>query len=153
MALNSRLPAFLNARAGKPLIWGENDCGLWLADWLIVALQIEDPARMLRGCYKSARQLADLYGTVALLTEARAICRRVGLPHPRDPTLGDIAVIELRRASNTSPRVIVGAIRGKGGWIVPAPRGVSKLPDDGVRLIVAWRVVERDASSYCGTGG
>lgn len=55
----SRLAALLAEREARPFVWGEHDCGLFVAD-ACVALTGHDPVADLRGRYRSAAGAARL---------------------------------------------------------------------------------------------
>lgn len=151
--LNSRLPLFLNKAAARPFCWGEFDCGLWLGEWVQMAMGI-DPAAPMRNRYRTREQLMAEFGNVPAARLTREMCRRAGLKRTKDPMLGDIGVIEI-----PLPRQIVcGAIRGFSGWVVldgSSGRGLQRVPDDLCRLVMAYRIDEHDAESlhiYSGSG-
>jgi hypothetical protein len=47
----SPLAAFLRLAAARPVVWGQWDCHLWLADWVQAVRGCEDPAAGYRGRY------------------------------------------------------------------------------------------------------
>lgn len=135
--LNSLLPAFIRAEATREWIWGEHDCGLWLADWVSFATGIHDLGRFLRGRYASEAELIAIFG--------RAYCAKTfcpvfdaALPRTRDPLPGDIALLSVRDPAHKH----TGAIRSRHGWLVMGDEkyGVSRVPDDAVKVLRAWRV-------------
>jgi hypothetical protein len=49
------LGAFLQRAASRPVVWGEWDCHLWLADWVQAARGGSDPAKAFRRRYTTPR--------------------------------------------------------------------------------------------------
>ena len=137
--MNSKLAEFLAAEAARDWDARTHNCGLWLADWLVIALGIADPAAQLRA--DCARNGMNAFTRFAPLRETVAICARLGLPRTDDPLTGDIAVVAVRMPG---ARHITGAIMGRRGWIVPAmpSRGLSRPAPQTVRCLAAWRIDE-----------
>lgn len=69
-----KLADFLAARAARPFLWGETDCALTIADWVLLATGV-DPAADLRGRYRTpagARRAIRRTGSADLLALADA---------------------------------------------------------------------------------
>lgn len=139
MTREAALTAFLRAQAGRRLVWGESDCLLTPADWL-VRLGLPDPAAPWRGRYRDEAGaeaiLAELGGLEALMRAALEPLathgvRRLGAEEPRP---GDVAAVRV-----TGPRgpAAVGAIRSERRWAVRAARGMWFGRAD---ALAVWRV-------------
>lgn len=91
--MKADLEAFITAAASRAFTWGELDCSLWVADW-IVANGHPDPAAQLRGTYATeaacAALLADAGGLEALCTDQFT---RIGLLPLTVPLAGAVGVI------------------------------------------------------------
>lgn len=131
----SVLAEFLRDRAGRDMVWGENDCGLWLADWIVRLRGVDDPAKPLRGLYRDESSCRAVLGAVPYPVLVGRLARAVGMARTQEPQVGDIAIID----GPAGPGVPVGAIRTASGWAILAKgRGVRRLPDEQVRVIFAW---------------
>lgn len=129
------LAEFLRDRAGRTWSWGDNDCGLWLADWVSRLRGVPDPAADLRGRYGDEASCRALLGPVPYPVLVGRLARAVGMARTNEPAPGDIAIID----GPAGDGVPVGAIRTAGGWaIVSKGRGVRRVPDEEVRVIFAW---------------
>lgn len=115
------LPGFLDRTARTPFVWGEDDCSLFLANWL-VALGRPDPALGLRGRYRTALGCARVLRREGGVRAVIARCARVaGLAPTRDPSPGDPGVI---RIDIEGCGVEVGALRLGRRWAVRAGSGL-----------------------------
>lgn len=87
------LNAFLADGALLPFVFGERDCVLWVADW-VMSQRGFDPAARLRGTFRcalgSARIVRRGGGLVALVSEPMA---RHGLSETNAPGVGDVGII------------------------------------------------------------
>lgn len=133
----SLLSEFLAADASRPMIWGEHDCGLRLADWYSFATGKPDPAKHLRGTYASEKECESRFGTVASLKQARAITKRLGLERTKTPETGDVGILAIRHAER---RWAVGGICVGDAWTILGSQGLTRLPSAGVRTVAAWRI-------------
>lgn len=131
------LAQFLARDAAREWEWGEHDCGLRLADWFVALTGRPDPAAHLRGQYANESQCEARYGSAPALRQIRAVVRSLGLERTADPVAGDIAVITI---SAEGQRLVLGAIRLESGWSVPGTVGLTRLADEVVRVIAAWRI-------------
>lgn len=132
LLIETHLAKFLLNEASKTLRWGEWDCGLRIADWLVERLGVPDPAVHLRGRYHDQASCETLIGSPYPLVIARLI-RSAGLKRTIAPTAGDPAII---RQPEGSP---IASIRTARGWTIPGPRGVIRVPAD-ARVMMAWGV-------------
>lgn len=65
------------------------------------------------------------------------LARAAGLFRTKEPVAGDIAVLDLIYGTGS---MVLGAIRLGSGWSVPGTVGLTRLADEGVRVIAAWRI-------------
>ena len=131
----AELAAFL-ARAGRtPFVWGEWDCSLWLADWL-VERGYPDPAAHLRGRYHTALGCARILGRLGGVEGAVASCAAIaGLARAPSPRIGDVGVVKAMTPAGARP---VGAICTGRRWAVLAwPNGLHSFA---AVASSAWRV-------------
>lgn len=118
--------------ARKPFIWGETDCEMTLADW-VLAVEGWDPAADLRGTYDdeagAGLVMAEAGGAVGLIT------RQLGRAPSPDVWPGDIGLIEVRGEVG---RQTVGAICIRPDrWAAKSPRGVWIGRAEG---LTTWRI-------------
>lgn len=127
---SERLAAFLAAGARLPFVWGERDCCLWVADWIVAERGI-DPARHLRGRYASAhachRLLRQHGGFSALIAPAML---RAGLPETGEPRVGDVGIV--RAAAGPMMAIHAGT-----GWALKCVDGIAVLPAAPAAM---WRI-------------
>lgn len=134
------LSQFLNRAAARPFVWGEFDCLLWLADW-IVARRDVDPASNLRGSYSTmlgaARVVKDAGGMTTLV--ARTL-KPFSIPRAAVAARGDIAVVQVggdggEHFGNQAGVILLGgtaALICQSGLICPR---VTEVPP-----LAIWRV-------------
>lgn len=132
LLVESQLADFLRAETAKAMAWGQWDCGLRIADWLVERLGVPDPAAHLRGRYTDQQSCEALIGSPYPIVIARLI-RGAGLKATINPQAGDVGII---RSNGT----MVGAIRTAGGWTFPTAKGILRLHPDQTRCALAWRV-------------
>lgn len=112
-----QLAAFLRRAAARPFAWGEFDCCLFFADWLVELAGV-DPAAELRGRYSTEREMRRLVkaagGLVRLVDECMA---GVGWRQTAAPQRGDIGLV----------RVGLKAWRGR---LVMVPTGAIAVSDE-----------------------
>ena len=112
---------------------GRHDCGLMLADW-VVFCGGPDPAASVRGRYATEDELMALAGPGGLPRLFDRLLRGGGLRRVRNVDAGDVAIVSI---AGTAPR---GALRNLRGFVLVAPKGVSRIPAAGARVIQAWRM-------------
>ena len=125
MVIEQELQAFLRVAIQRQFEYGEFDCGLWLADW-IVALGKPDPAFKLRGTYQHGENCAlRIYRTL----------RSAGLIRTGSPEIGDVGVIRI------ADKHYVGSICSGARWVVLRKQGgLSALNVSMVPKFLAWKV-------------
>lgn len=128
------LDAFLAERARRAHVYGEHDCALDLANWVMHARGVSDPAASFRGTYATeaeAEALIAAHGGFAALVGGLA--RAAGLDATDDPKPGDIAVV--RHGGK-----LWGAIMTRGRrWTIAARRGRNGLTS--CVVVAAWSVL------------
>lgn len=125
--MSDKLAAFLAEAAGKPYRLGEWDCGLWLADWYVVATGKPDPASSYRGIAADA--------AVRRAYIIRRIAREEGLVRTSEPQCGDIGLVSLSKGH------LVGGIYTGTHWCVLVDeQGIGALRPDRFRFVAAWRM-------------
>ena len=129
------LAAFLRNQAMLLFQWGERDCGLIQADW-VVATGRPDPAAAVRGRYDSAETCLEVCGAPDYQTAIAAIADGAGLPRIDNPWAGDIGILDV---PNVGP---LGGIMTVGGsWAFRTSRGITWSRMAPGRLIQAWEVI------------
>jgi hypothetical protein len=137
----SDLGRFLQRAAATPFCWGTFDCGLWLADWCMVARpEIDDPAAHLRGAYSDARGAHTLMPQGGFAALVSGIAGAAGLRPTSDYEPGTIALV--RPATR---RRLTGSIRGRHGWVLltpvaPGNRGITSAADRNIAVDQAWGI-------------
>jgi hypothetical protein len=127
--------AFLRDLAGRPFRYGEVDCILALADWLLLTGRNRDPAEAYRGTY------SDEDGYLAILRPAGGLARFVrsmaaemclARVRPATAECGAIAVVRHQGQH-------FGAIRCPSGrWAIKCNDGLVFARD--IRVVAAWGV-------------
>ncbi len=107
---------------------GRLDCGLMLADWVLLETG-RDPAARIRGLYQTQDQGCALLRTKHMPIAFGRAFRAVGLRQTSMPAYGDICMIELGGS-------VRGAIRTRGFAVLANGAGVSRVVS--ARLVVAW---------------
>ena len=105
-------------------VWGQNDCCLFPANWILSIAGIDGGA-LWRGTYADEDQcLAVLErdgGVRAVMARGAAL---VGLPPTTNPVRGDVGVIRVRTFRGEP---LVGAICTGRRWAVMSAQGVRSL--------------------------
>jgi hypothetical protein len=124
---NERLRAYLAPLAGKPVVWGEDDCCLFAARWAEAEAGIALPLPRYAG---EAEARALMAGGLEPLW--RAIAARAGLAETGAPDHGDVGLIEVSAGPVGCIWLHGGrvALRHDSGWSYLRPR----------QFIAAWRV-------------
>lgn len=131
--------AEFNRWMGAPFRWGETDCALVLADWVIRARGLDyDPAEHLRGAYDDMASCYRLTGwhrdPVSVVGD---LAEQVGLDRTDNPQPGDIGVVTT--LDDKGRMVAIGAVKSKGrSWAAKAKWGaMSGVP---AQVLAAWSV-------------
>jgi hypothetical protein len=131
------LPEYLSLAARRPFVWGEFDCFLFCADWIVARFGV-DPAQEFRGAYddeKAARRLMGPRGGTLGLAE---FClARVGFLPTLTPREGDVGLADVATLSRFGDRC-VGAICARPDlwWIKTALPG--ELVGGNFPIVRAW---------------
>jgi hypothetical protein len=126
-----RLHALVQSRRARPFVWGQHDCGLFVAD-AVDAVTGWDPAAGLRGTYATRRgAYRALVPWGGLVGFAQHCAVQVGAEtvRPAGAKRGDIGAVRF----DAGPAL--GVVYGFGIW-VPGPRGLVELPRE--RILTAW---------------
>lgn len=132
------LDAHLERAVDGAGFWGELDCFLWPADWVVLS-GWPDPAGPWRGRYRTAlgaARIAAAAGGVEALWIAGAL--RSGLAPTFKPVAGDVGLLalETRDAGPTLARRVGAICIGPGRWALRTATGYRDLA---ARPIRAWR--------------
>lgn len=136
----------LHRWAAMPFIWGETDCMLCLADW-VLRVTGGDPAVDIRGTYDSRgscqRETGFLRDPVGSVEKCLATIG--GLPRVEEPKKGDVAVILARDADGRIGPC--GAIWLGSAWGCKGPSGTTTISPraadvmlDGKNVPAIWSV-------------
>lgn len=119
--------------AGLPMVWGRDDCCLWVAGIVAAAIGT-DPAAAWRG-YRSARGARRKLGRDGVPGALASAARAHGWPEidPAEAVTGDLAAI------GAGPMGGAAAIRLDGWWVGRDDHGVGFLPPEAATR--AWRVL------------
>lgn len=128
------LQEFLRMKAAQPHVWGKTDCGLMLADWLMMAKGMPDPVADLRATYRDAEGAGEVVGDGGFLAFVDKIATACACPVTETPGDGDIAVIDIPMVGNT------GAIMTKESWAFKSPKGLVWARVSPGRVLRAWSV-------------
>lgn len=129
--MDAALRAYLARACRRRVRWGEFDCCLFMADWILDVRGI-DPAGPHRGAYSGVREaLRIVRAAGGLRPLAASLAAAAGLPvREGPPRPGDVAVVQAGRRQ-------AGAIRTSKGWAVLTPGGYAVLP---LRALAMWEV-------------
>ncbi len=117
--MRAGLAEFLRSSASRDFKYGEFDCGLWLADWYMLATGRPDPAAHLRGVGRK-----DLGNQMRSIVRSLGLTRTASPPHP-----GDIGLVSLAKHHCS------GAIFST-DWVILAEGG-------GLHIVNPSRVIRR----------
>ena len=125
--------------ARTPFVWGETDCMLCLADWVLRVKGV-DPAAHIRQMYDGPgscqRETGFLRDPVAAVEACLATIG--GLPRVDDPEPGDVAIV---KAVGTDGRIAsCGAIWLGDAWGCKGQRGTTTLKPHLVEVVAIWGV-------------
>jgi hypothetical protein len=126
----------INSWLSKPFIWGECDCMLVLADWVLLVTG-KDPAHDMRYTYDSRMscQRETGYFTDPVKTVARCFEQNAGLQRTDNPVKGDVGVVEVPVDGRI--QMAGGLFTGK-SWAFKAPHGATTMQP--IRVVAAWSV-------------
>lgn len=131
------LTAFLDRSEGQVGQWGERDCALWVAEWLLI-LTGRDGGGEWRGTYGTEEECAALLRREGGIVEVmRRGVSRTGLVVTSGlPVRGDVGVVKVR---------IPGGGEAGLAAICVGPRRWAAMSEDGLRVIradpfIVWTV-------------
>lgn len=123
--MKDRLAEFLAQASGRPYQLGQFDCGLWLADWYIVATGRPDPASAWRGTtYQSSA-----------IKRVRRIIATAGLKRTKHPQRGDIGLVSVQKG-----HLVGGIFSGTHWYVLIDDRGLGAVLPNRLRFVAAWRI-------------
>lgn len=129
------LYAHLHKWLTEPFIWGETDCMMVLADYLI-ALGYDDAAAEWRGLYDSAASCQKVSGfikdPVGVMDKAATL---IGLEPTDEPTRGDVGVVQI--VDQTGPKTMGAVCLGK-NWAFKGHNTV--VIGKPISILAAWKV-------------
>ncbi len=129
------LAAFISALATRPMVWGQSDCVMTAANW-IISQGYPDPAALYRGRYRTRlgceRILNKAGGALAIMQSG---ADRIGLQITDSPEPGDVGCILVVAPSL---RVVeAGALFDGRLWVTMGRAGILAASVDPLRV---WRV-------------
>ena len=133
------LTEYLESATRSAWSWGEQDCTLWVADFVLLVTGL-DPGISFRGKYKTRlgceRLLKRRGGLVALVSDAMAAADIAGT---NDPGRGDVGIIPatIRRRRADMIEATAAICLGQGRWAVFSPRGLLVAP---TQHTAAWSI-------------
>lgn len=128
------LYAHVHKWMATPFIWGESDCMLVLADYLI-DLGYADIGDKWRGTYDSALSCQRVSGFLTdPVKPLREGARRLNLTETDNPVRGDIGVITVRHKDGKIKAV--GAVCLGRNWAIKSEQSV--LVDKPIQILAAW---------------
>ncbi len=133
----AELGAYLERAAAKPMVWGEHDCMLFPAGWLLEVTG-QDPAAAWRGHYateRGARLILGREGGMAALMGRGATLVGAKPVNPQRAPAGAVGIVLVPTAYGVQH---AGAIRTSLGWAVLSDEGVTvhQMP-----ALHAWAVI------------
>lgn len=127
------LREFLRASYDKPFVWGERDCALWLADWVMVRRGIDLGAGF-RGTYSSehgCNMLLAREGGLLKLAARLFAAAGIAAVDVADATAGDAGCVDAPFGPTLG--IVTGrrvALLGRDGLVVSAA----------YRTLAAWKI-------------
>ncbi|RYE57844.1 MAG: hypothetical protein EOP20_06855 [Hyphomicrobiales bacterium] len=125
--MTDALDTFLEGVQAKGHVWGENDCCLFPADWIVIQGH-EDPALSYRGAYHDeAGAQTVIAGEGGFVVMAHKALTRVGWRRRRFSAAqrGDVGVLLLHSPHGPHP---VGAVAlGAGFWAMVTSKGLRMV--------------------------
>jgi hypothetical protein len=113
---SDELRAYLAEAGRRPFRWGECDCFLFAADW-VLRVTGRDPAGAWRGGYadeRTARRLMKAHGGPLAL--AQGLLAAAGCEETKTPGIGDVALVKI-------------SVR-RGRWLIAVPAGAILVRAD-----------------------
>ena len=130
------LYAELHRWMASPFVWGEDDCMLAIANYLI-RLGYPDGGKRYRGQYDSALTCQRVTGYLVDPVKPMAECvAELGMRETKEPQRGDVAVVRFRDADNKLRAT--GAIFLGRNWAIRSEFKV--VIQNKVEMLAAWRV-------------
>lgn len=133
MAVDHIVAIYIHRETFKPMIWGVNDCCLFIAN-LAVELGFDDPAERFRNQYDdevgAVRFVEEAGGIVRLINQSLA---SVGIGKTKKPTNGDCGCVHVNDET-------MGAIYYADTWWIKANDGLIACPPDEVRVLGVWQL-------------
>lgn len=131
-----KLYARIHRWMASPFVWGEDDCMIAIADYLM-DLGYPDCAAMWRGTYDSALTCQKVSGYLTDPVKPMKISADfLGLEQTDEPRRGDVGVISVRHKDGKFRAV--GAIYLGQNWAIRSEGSV--LVDRPSHVLAAWRV-------------
>ncbi len=146
----SGLDDFLSASRARRWSWGETNCALWVADWVLLVTGT-DPAASLRGRAHSADEwkvLLDHEGGFVQIIGY--IMDTLGFERTQSPQPGDVAIVTVPIALSDRMPVVgtVAAIcvapASRSLWPTFVVRSIRGLHFERFSFVTAWRIVARN---------
>lgn len=127
-----QLSNYIKKQQAKPFVWGEHDCALFAANWLLERTG-RNIARQLRGCYCSEQSSIDHIQQLGYVDLSDAVHGLLGKPikHVKLVQRGDIALLD-------SPQGIACGIVCADGVVALSHRCLITVPLS--HVVAAWRV-------------
>lgn len=121
--MNDKLSAFLADAAGRRVVLGQWDCGLWLADWCMALTGMPDPAASYRGVGSDNP------------VNIRRIIRDNKWPRVSTAERGDIGLVSIQKG-----HLVGGIFTGTHWCVLIDEQGIGAIVPEKLRFIAAWRV-------------
>lgn len=135
-------PVFQEANRwlATPFVWGETDCMLMLADWVVAQTGCADPCAAIRGIYRDPVGCEQLTGFLSSpMTVMGWYAVRAGLQPTAVPRRGDIGLVSVALAGRRA--LVCGALCLGTHWLLRTEAdGAWVLAHDRVTLRAAWHV-------------
>ncbi len=123
----------INRWKATPFVWGQSDCMIVLADWVMEVRGV-DPAADIRGRYHDEASCEAVTGFMSRPLEVAA--RRfedVGLGRVGAAQIGDVALISIGNQ-------VLGAIWNGAGWVSKSERGAHAAHPRFTQVLACWGV-------------
>lgn len=140
--LETRVLAAMTAAANTQMVWGKDDCMLWIANILMTALGY-DPAYSWRNTYGTRAEAISKLGVRGILPVIRECARRHRWKRidASEAQPGDVGVVKVAIVEGIEIKwVFASVICRSAGWFVGRNEfGATMLPASRVRR--SWAVV------------
>lgn len=128
--MNNSLESYLRTVVSEPFIWGQTDCCVFLAEWILWkhAVDLASGFLSLYSSQRGAQRLIKQEGGLLAILDKSLL--PAGFPRTKAPMEGDAGLVETQLGETA-------AIRTQTGWVCKSPGGLiaAAFP-----VIASWKL-------------